>query len=366
MSGTRNRSQIVQKTLASILLLTLLPAQTATAASYPITISYGRSWPLSVVVDSSRGLAYVDGMSGIYPPTGFTFGVINVTSHELVKVLPLDEIPGALALDQANGNVYIAGNDSFRVFDAGNQSMGRWIVVGHPVHSIAYDGSVSQDVFVSAGNGVFAISPQSGRIVGNATVGYGANGMAIDPATGKLFVAEYPDFEVFIFRTRDLSQLGVIKLPFCCADQMAIDSKTHLLFVTTDTKYVDVINAQSDALLNSVAVASTNQNSTNLVAVDTQTGRAFVSSSPGGSIVELDSSGNAVVGRFGVSSQVAGMAVDFKTHELFVANYHQVTVFDVGDAHILLFILPFAAAGVAVLVVVFFLASRRKPAKGEP
>ena len=358
---------MTRKVAGCLLLLVLLMAQPASAATYPLTIPYGRSWPLSVVVDSERGFAYVDGSSGIYPPTGFSFGVVNVTSHELVKVLPLDEIPGVMALDQVTGDVFIAGNYSIQVFNAGNQSMGRIIAVGHPILSVAYDGSVSQDIFVTAGNQVYAVNPQSGRIMGNATIGNGANGMAIDPVSGKLFVAEYPDSEIFVFVAKDLTPIGIVKLPACCVEQLAFDQKTNLIFATTSTPFVDVVNAQTDTLVSRLQVGGSSQNSTNLVTVENQTGRVFVSSSPGGSIVELDSSGNAVVGDFKVSSQVAGIAVDSKTHELYATNYHQVTVFDLTRLGIRLLLIVIAAVLIVVAVAVILLVyGRKKPRNPVP
>ena len=360
-SNTLSQGQVKGSPLVSILFLALLLFQPAAAASYPVTIPYGRSWPISIVVDAKRGFAYVDGMSGIYPPTGFSFGIINVTSHEVVRVLPLDEIPGAMALDEASGDVYIAGNASIQVFDEGNQSMGRTIAVGHPIRSIEYDGSVSRSIFVTAGNRVYALDPQSGSIIGSAAVGNGANGMALD-STGKLFVAEYPDSEILVFQAQNLSMIHTVSLPTCCAAQMAIDPKTHLLFATTGTRYVEVVDAQDYSLVNSLAVGSTDLNSTNVVAVDNQTGRVYVSSSPGGSIAELDGSGKASVSRFEAEGQVAGMAVDSITHELFATNYHQVTVFDISRARILLvgIVLGAVAAAIIAVAAVLILRARRR------
>ncbi len=345
-----DRQNATRKAVLPMLFLGLLLAQPATAVSYPITIQYGRSWPLSVVVDSSRGFAYVDGMSGIYPPTGFTFGVINLTSHELVKTFPLDEIPEAMAIDQSSGNVYIGGGESIQVFDGGNQSMGRRIEIGHPVRSVAFDGVVSQDLFVTAGNQVFSVDLQSGRVARNASVGNGANGMAIDTSTGRLYVSEYPDSEVYVFQAQDLTPVETIRIPVCCAGQMVVNPKMHMLFAATGTKFVEIINTRTDFLQSSTPVASSSQNSTNLVTIDDATGRVFVSSSPGGSIIELDSTGDAVVGGFKVASQVAGMAVDSKTHELYATNYHEVTVFNLSRAPTLSLLLATGATIVAVAV----------------
>jgi DNA-binding beta-propeller fold protein YncE len=208
---------------------------------------------------------------------------------------------------------------------------------------------------------VYAVDPQSGRILGSATVGNGANGLALDPSSGRVYVSEYPDSEIFVFQGQNLLPAGTIRVPVCCAEQMAIDQKTHVLFATTGTRFVEAIDTQSDALLSSTPVASSTLNSTNLLTIDNATGRVFVSSSPGGSIVELDSSGRAVVGGFRVASQVAGMAVDARTHELYATNYHQVTVFDLTRVHILFLLLVIGGAAAVAVVVAFLLISLRKP-----
>ncbi len=66
--GARGSGIVLKGKVCSALVLALLLAQPATAATYPVNVPYGRSWPLSVVVDSARGLAYVDATSGEYPP----------------------------------------------------------------------------------------------------------------------------------------------------------------------------------------------------------------------------------------------------------------------------------------------------------
>ncbi len=310
-------------------------------------------------------MAYIDATSGDYPPTGFLFGVINTTTHEFVKVLPLNEIPGPMALDRATGDVYIAGNDSIRVFHGGNQSMGRRIGVGHLIVSVAYDRDVSDYIFVTSGNRVYAVDPQTDRVVGNATVGNGANGMALDPVSRRLYVAEYPDSEIFVFDAQSLSPVGIIALPACCAAQLAVDFKTHRLFATTSTKFVDVVSTQTDTFVNRVAVASSDQNSTNLVAVDPGGGRVFVASSPGGSIVELDGWGSAVTGRFRATSQIAGMSIDETAHELYLTNYHQVTVLGVSAVDIGSLLAGIGGVAALTVGVVALLAALRRKTRSQ-
>jgi DNA-binding beta-propeller fold protein YncE len=346
--------------ILTLLVILLLMAQPAESASYPITITFGRSWPLSIVIDSARGVAYVDATSGEFPPTGFSFGVINVTSHEVAKVLPLDEIPGSMALDEANGDVFVAGNYSIEVYDGANQSFAGIIEAGHPILYMTYDGNVSQNIFFTSGDEVYALNPQSRDIVGNATVDNGPEGLALDPENGRLYVSEYMSAEIAVFQASNLAPVGTITLPSCCAALMALNPDTQVLYAATGSNYVDMINAGTDTFSKSVQVAPSAQNSTNEIAVDSDTGSVYVASSPGGSILELDGSSGAVLRTLKVQSQVAGVAVDTKTQELFATNYHDITVYSATGTRFVLFVLVAGGAIAATAVVVVFLAIRRR------
>jgi hypothetical protein len=165
----------------TFVLLLILSLSASNAQSAPITIDYGRSWPRSMVVDSSRGLVYIDGMSGIYPPTGYSFGIINASTHLVMKVLPLDVISGEMALNPSTGDVYVAGSDSIEVFDGGTQSFVKQITVGVPLLYIAYDNRTG-DVFFSAGDRVYQVDPRTGALLKNTTVGIDAGGIVINPS----------------------------------------------------------------------------------------------------------------------------------------------------------------------------------------
>lgn len=310
----------------TVLALALLATQSLQAQSYPLAIQYGRSWPLSVVVDGQRGLVYVDATSGIYPPTGFSFGVVNVTSHALLRVLPLDVTPGAMVQDGWNGDVYVAGNDSIDVFDPGAQAFVGRMLLGRPILFMADGYPVSHDLFFTSGGAVYAVDPTSGREVANATVGGEAGSIAVDPVSGMLYVGNYVLRTIFILPP-SLNTTGTLSVPRCCPSELALAQSTQMLYASTGTNFVEVVDARSDSVVKETQVAPSGQNSTSVIVADQTTGRVFVSSSPGGSIIELNSQG--AVGRtFIVTSAPAGLAVDNATGELFATNYHQITVFD--------------------------------------
>jgi len=372
--GNEKKGKDLKTKVLSLLLVMLFVMQAATASTYPITITPGRSWPMSIVADSARGLVYFDATSGEYPPTGFSFGIINASTHQVIKVLPLNVDSGTLVLDQESGDVYVAGQQTpaIAVFDAASQTFVRQIDVGKPILSMAYDGSVSQDIFITSGYQVLALNPQTGDIVRNVTLANNVDGIVLDPSNGRLYVGQYPEGGIAVLEATGLVQVGTIGLPGCCALQFALDGANQMLYAATGTNYVYVLDAGKGTFVKSFQITQSGQNSTNAIAVDDVTGRVYVTSSPGGSILELDAAGN-VVQEYRVESQVAALAVDTKTQELYATAYHQITVFDASRNGTLL---PSAAIGgvvvavAAVVAVLVFLLIRRgkevKPIGAQP
>lgn len=343
-----------------MLLASLLLAQPASAVSYPLTIPFDRSWPMSVVVDSARGLVYLDAVSGEYPPTGYSFGVINVTTHTLAKTLPLNVSAGPMVLDQGTGDVYVGGSTSIAVLDGKTLAFVRQYSVGHPILSMAHDGSVSPDIFFTSGAELLALNPQTGAIVGKATFASNVDGVAIDPLNDRLYVGLYPSPVIAVLDASSLAQVGTITLPACCALQFTLDQRTQTLYSATGTNYVYAVSAATDTYLRELQVAPSPQNATNFVAADNATGSVFVASSPGGSVIELDGNTGAVRATFRVSSQVAGIALDTKTQEVYASNYHQITVFDAARTRLFLLAIIVGGALVVLAVVGVFLFIRHK------
>jgi len=343
----------------SLFLVVLFLAQPASASTYPLTITPGRSWPMAIVADSARGLVYFDATSGVYPPTGFSFGIINVSTHQVIKVLPLDVNSGAMALDQENGNVFVAGNTTIAVYDEANQTFARQIDVGKPILSMDYDSSVSTDLYITSGYHVFAIDPQTGEVVRNATFANSVDGIVLDSSNGRLYVGQYPQGGISVLEASSLAPVGSIELPGCCALQFALDDRSQMLYAVTGTNNVYAVNTETDSFVKSFQVTSSDQNSTNAIAVDNMTGRLYVASSPGGSILEMDTTGD-VVQHFQVQSQVAALAIDTETQELYASNYHSITVYDASRSRTFLVAIFIGVAAVAIGAIFVYLFIRRR------
>lgn len=313
--------------MGAILALAILVAapipQSSTSA---VNIAYGRSWPRSIIVDPARQLIYVDGMSGIYPPDGFSFGFVSIANQSLGKVVGLPGVAGELALDASSGTVYAAGTNSVSVFVVQNMTLQRTIALKIPIFSIAFDGS-SGDLLLTSGNSVFQMDPASGRLLRNATVGESAEGMAVDPASGVVFVANYLSSSVSVLRSSDLSIVKTIELPPpSYPSQLALDPNRGALYVTTDEQSVVVVNSTDYAVEKSIQVSPSGANGTYALAVDPVRDRLFVATEPGTSILELNATTGALFATFSVESAAFEMGVDQTTGKLYVTNYHQITV----------------------------------------
>jgi DNA-binding beta-propeller fold protein YncE len=356
----RDGSKVLWATLA---VLTLLCSPASSAQAGPVTIDYGRSWSRSIVIDSARGVAYVDGVSGEYPPTGYSFGIINTSTHTLERVLGLNVTAGEMALDPATGNVYVAGEDSIEVFQESTQSFTRVMKVGVPIMYILSDNALGE-LFVTAKGAVYEFDPVSGRVLRNATVGVAAEGMAIDASTGDLYVADYLSCKMAVLKATSLSLVASVDLPApCYPSQIAFDGQTGYLYVASGSNSVDVINTADNKFERSITVSADSSNSTFAIAVDERSGSVFVLSEPGTTITQLDGSTGYVVGSFRLTSVAYEMTVDQTTGELYVSVYHQVEVFEPLQNQSWA---PFpvaveAIALIAVLAALAFVLLRRRP-----
>ena len=332
----------------------LLCSQASSAQAGPVAINYGRSWPRSIVIDSLRGVAYIDGMAGTYPPTGYSFGIINTSSHTVERVLGLNVTSGELALDPATGNVYVAGEDSVEVFQKSTQSFTRVVDVGVPIRYILFD-NTSGNLFVTANGAVYEFDPASGEVLRNATVGVAAEGMAMDESTGDLYVADYLSCTVVVLKAASLSLVAVVHLPApCYPSQIAFDKQTGSLYVTSGLNSVDVVGTADNKFERSITVAASSSNSTFAIALDERSGNVFVLTEPGTTVTQLDGSTGQVVGRFQLASIAYEMTVDQATGELYVSVYHQVEVFQPLQNQTSV-PLPVVVAPVVLLVVVLTL-----------
>jgi len=317
------------KLVAIIVLVVLAPPPQAEPVV--LSIAYGRSWPQSIVVDSARHLVYIDGLSGLYPPGGFSFGVINSSSLALISVLPLGVTAGELALDGNTGTVYVAGNESIAVYDGRSRTFVRTIGLKLPVYGMAFDASTGY-LFLTSDNSVLQLDPTTGSVLRSALVGNSGQGIAVDSSRGEILVASYLSASVSVLRSSDLSRVATVLLPqsFYPA-RLALDEGRGMLYVTTDERWVARVSLWNDSLVGNLIASTSDANGTYALAIDSARNRLFVAAEPGESVAELDASTGAFISNFALESAAVEMAVDSQSGRLYVTDYHQVTVITPPD-----------------------------------
>ena len=363
-TGGQRRAQ------AAVAIVVLLALPVLQSGSNGVIIAYGRSWPRSIAIDPGRELMYVDGESGMNPPDGFSFGVIYLGNQSLGRVLGLPGTPGELSLDASSETVYVAGQNSVAVIDALNMTVERTIALKIPIFSMAFDGSTG-NLLLTSGNSVFQMDPTTGRLIRNATVGQAAEGMAVDLASGVVFVANYLSSSISVLRTTDLALVRTIQIPSpAYPSKLSLDTKRGVLYATTDEQSVIKVSSTTYDVLGSITVSRSSQNGTYALAVDQTSDRLFVATEPGTTISELNATTGALISTFPVYSSAYEMAVDQTTGKLYVTDYHQVTAitptgFSQSPNSLLRYVLLAPLALVAVAIVAYLYVRRLRPIGGR-
>ncbi len=157
----------------------------------PITGPAGRELqlPLFAAVDSSSGDVYVDDYSGgvldKFKPTGGLEEAFGVKGQ-----LTGLEVPTGVAVQQSTGDLFVAvrGSEKVMQYTSAGVLLGSFKVLPDPLDSIAVDST--GDVYVDQEGGPVAEFPAGKRTEPITVVGGGADAVAVDQSTGKVFVSE--------------------------------------------------------------------------------------------------------------------------------------------------------------------------------
>jgi hypothetical protein len=157
----------------------------------PVTGPAGRELqlPLFVAVDSATGDFYVDdylgGVVDKFKPDGELeegFG----TGGQLTGL----EVPTGVAVQQSTGDLFVVlrGNEEVKEYSSAGVFLGSFKVLPNPLDSVAVDSA--GDVYVDQEGGEVKEYPAGKRTEPVTIVGTGANAVAVDQATGDVFISE--------------------------------------------------------------------------------------------------------------------------------------------------------------------------------
>jgi YVTN family beta-propeller protein len=165
-------------------------------------------YPTGVVYDAATNDAYVSDFSLVSVISGSTWQATAALSSTYIVYT------GVLALDNANGDLYVPTNQGVEVVSTATASIvARVAVAGGFSNAAAFDAATG-DVFVtnSWGDNVSVIDGNTNRLIENLTVGEYPAGVAYDSRTGEIYVAnEFSDTLSYIVATAPPpSPLGVV------------------------------------------------------------------------------------------------------------------------------------------------------------
>jgi YVTN family beta-propeller protein len=155
------------------------------------------------------------------------------------------------------------------------------------------------------------------RVVGD----FGIGGMAANPATGCVYIGNFSNAVAVVDGTTN-SQLRSIGFDSQTLD-VAVDAVANRVFVLTGAG-VAVIDGSSNVVLNTVGVASGRA-----IAVNTRTGRVYVSSGEGhgdGAVTVLDGQTGSSLKTLTVMNRPDDIAADPSANRIYVANIGSGTV----------------------------------------
>jgi len=282
--------------------------------------------PLAIGVDNRGGHIFVASAGGMKAgSTTFlgpgTVSMLDARSGTVLRRIRVGVRPNAIAVDGATRRVFIVnggqlgrtglGPGSVSVLDAETGRTLKTVGVGKGAVAATVDEKTGR-VFVAneESRSITTLDARSGTIVRTVPVGF-ATVLAVDERTGRIIVADGGAGTVSVL---DATTGTIVRTVFVGGGPtaVAVDARTHRAFVTSTggasrfvphrlprvlsglvslfvdphaQTYVSVLDTQSGALLHDVHIGSGVPRE---IAVDQQTGHAFVTTPDSNSVSMLD------------------------------------------------------------------------------
>ena len=309
--------------------LTPTPTPTATPVAIPISTVWVGQEPHGLAMDSERGRVYaalhrvpavsvINGSTGarvrnislgsasgangvVYDPASdrifvankFTANVSRANAADGANLIefPAGWQPNGVAVDPNTGITYVAnfGSNTIWMLDGDTGALLREAPGGGEPSFIALDlrrGRFYVTNHLGATIGVYDLG--SGTLLKTLPTGGGPYGIALDPAAGRLYTADRDGRSVTI---ADVDSDSIIKhMPLNCVPyQVAVNPASgHLFVVCADDRQMHIYDLDSTRWLAWVPVGRGAQEG---IAVDTATGRVYVSNGGDDTVSIIQDSG---------------------------------------------------------------------------
>jgi YVTN family beta-propeller protein len=196
---------------------------------------------------------------------------------------------------------------------------GSEIPVGQYPTGLAYD-PITGQMFVADDNenDVSIIDDSNGSVVANPVTGCGPYGVAYDPLDEEMFVVDNCVDKVAVIAAGNDTVVGSTPLPSgSSATNIAYDSGTNQLFVVdSQLDLVSVIDASNDTVVANVSVGDYPIG----IAYDPHMGEVFVTDARDDNVTVIADSNDTIVATVPVGCNPQAVVFDNVSDELFVAN----------------------------------------------
>jgi DNA-binding beta-propeller fold protein YncE len=185
----------------------------------------------------------------------------------------------------------------------------------------------------------------------------------VDGAINRIFLTNFLSGGITVIDESILTALAQIELPGTGPAQIAVDDRTNVVYVTTGKNFIVALDGLTDQVSGRFNVSGSDQNGTYAIAVDQNQNRVFVATDPGLVVREPDGGTGAVLDTYKLEYEAFEMAVDQQSDNLYVTNYHKVTVLQIAGATPFDVPLVMGIASIIAVVFVVVVALRRGKTK---
>ncbi len=253
--------------------------------------------------------------------------VLPASSQSVVANIPLSGSPQGIAVNPHNNRIYVAlSTAQLDVIDGSSNSVVATVSIPSSAQFVAVN-LVTDRVYVTGCTfnpencAVTVLDGNSNAIVATVPIagpnGIGAQGIAVNPVTNRIFVSDDQNFELEII-DGNTNQTSYLYTHNTEALGLAVDFVTNQILVTPSGGGLDVVNG-TNGTIQFIKVGSINQDT----AVNSFTGRAYVTNNAGTTVGVIDLNTMKVITNIDVAATPYSIAADYLSNLIFVTLENQ-------------------------------------------
>ena len=277
--------------------------------------------PVSIAVDTANGRAYV-----VNADDG-TVSVLDGKTDAVIATLQVGDHPYSIVADSAAGKIYVTRtySDQLMIIDAATNEITS-VKAGSPDLLVVNPRTHTLYLLGYEGGNLKTLDGATHALT-ETTVGMHAWDMALNEATGALYVARPNNAEVAVLEpgASTFKRIPTGQIP--CS--VGVNPRTNTIYVVNYAdNSITAIDSSKGLAIATIAVGKRPE----AIAVDTKHNRVYVANTQGNSVTVIDGETNGVLATVDAGIAPYAMAIDPQRGKLHVANLgqHSHTVLDVS------------------------------------